>query len=88
MPNTVFQPLTANIVNEEPCLGPLLLTAQKAAALCSVSLRNWQSWNSAGKIPRATRIGRLNLWRLEELRDWVSAGCPRRAAWENMRKNR
>jgi hypothetical protein len=28
------------------------------------------------------RIGRATLWRADELRAWVEAGCPRRAEWE------
>ena len=63
-------------------LGPLLLTARRAAALCGKSLRTWRSWDSAGQIPRPVRLGRSVLWRLDELRDWVAAGCPRRAEWE------
>ena len=62
--------------------GPLLLTARQAAAACSKSLRTWRAWNAAGWIPRPVRIGRSTLWRAEELREWVNAGCPRRAEWE------
>jgi hypothetical protein len=28
------------------------------------------------------RIGRSTLWRADELREWVVAGCPRRQQWE------
>ena len=63
---------------------PLLLTARQAAAMCGKSLRTWRTWDAAGWIPRPVRIGRSTLWRAEELRDWVTAGCPRRAAWEAM----
>ena len=60
----------------------LLLTAKEAAELCGKSLRTWRTWDSAGHIPRPVRIGRSTLWRLEELREWVASGCPRRAEWE------
>jgi hypothetical protein len=33
-------------------------------------------------LPRPMRIGRATLWRTEELRAWVDAGCPRREQWE------
>jgi len=65
---------------------PLLLTARRAASLCGVSTRTWQIWNSAGRIPLAVRVGRSNLWRFDELRAWVEAGCPRRDAWEVIRR--
>ncbi len=62
--------------------GPLLLTAKQAAAICGKSLRTWRTWDSAGRIPQPVRIGRSTLWRAGELREWVAAGCPRRAEWE------
>ncbi len=63
-------------------LGLLLLKARQAAALCGKSLRTWRTWDSAGRIPQPVRIGRSTLWRADELRDWVAAGCPRREEWE------
>jgi predicted DNA-binding transcriptional regulator AlpA len=87
MPNTLFQPLTANAVEYEKNCRPLLLTAHQAAAICSISVRNWRIWDSAGKVPRPIRIGRARLWRVNELHAWVAAGCPRRDAWEKMQDN-
>jgi predicted DNA-binding transcriptional regulator AlpA len=63
----------------------LLITARRAAAICGKSLRTWRTWDSAGWIPQPVRIGRSTLWRADELREWVNAGCPRRAAWEARR---
>jgi predicted DNA-binding transcriptional regulator AlpA len=60
----------------------LLLSARQAATICGKSLRTWRTWHSAGWIPRPVRIGRSTLWRADELREWVAAGCPRRAEWE------
>jgi predicted DNA-binding transcriptional regulator AlpA len=67
----------------EAGLGPLLLTAKQAAAICGKSLRTWRTWDAAGWIPRPVRIGRSTLWRADELREWVAAGCPRREQWES-----
>lgn len=61
----------------------LLLTARDACKSCGKSLRTWRSWDSAGRIPRPVRIGRSTLWRADELREWVAAGCPRREQWES-----
>src|SRR5262249_32938033 len=60
----------------------LLVDAKTAATMCGKSLRTWRSWDAAGWIPRPVRIGRSTLWRADELRDWVAAGCPRRADWD------
>jgi predicted DNA-binding transcriptional regulator AlpA len=61
---------------------PLLVPARLAANMCGKSLRTWRAWDAAGRIPRPIRIGRSTLWGLEELREWVAAGCPTRDQWE------
>jgi predicted DNA-binding transcriptional regulator AlpA len=61
---------------------PLLVDAKSAAALCGKSLRTWRCWDALGLIPRPIRIKRSTLWRLDELKTWIEAGCPRRAEWE------
>ena len=67
----------------KPDRGPtLLVTARQAALMCGKALRTWRSWDAAGRIPRPVRIGRSTLWRVDELRGWVAAGCPRRDEWE------
>ncbi|MHC4414655.1 MAG: helix-turn-helix domain-containing protein [Planctomycetota bacterium] len=63
-------------------LEPLLLTADQAGRLCSVSGRTWQRWSSEGAVPAPVRIGRRRRWRTDELRQWVAAGCPARERWE------
>lgn len=63
----------------------LLLPARLAASLCCKSLRTWRTWDSQGLIPRPVRIGRSTLWRADELREWIVAGCPRREQWEAQR---
>ena len=60
----------------------LLISAKQAAEMCGKSLRTWRAWDAAGWIPRPVRIGRSTLWRLDELRAWVTASCPRRDEWE------
>jgi predicted DNA-binding transcriptional regulator AlpA len=72
------------VEGDEGSIGPLLLTAREAAAMCSKSLRTWRAWDAAGWIPRPVRIGRSTLWRADELRDWVAGGCPRREEWEQI----
>jgi predicted DNA-binding transcriptional regulator AlpA len=63
-------------------MAPLLLTAQQSAAACGKSVRTWRSWQSLGLIPAPVRVGKAVLWRADELRRWIDAGCPRRAEWE------
>ena len=63
-------------------LEPLLISARQAAAMCGRSERTWRSWDCAHLVPRGVSIGRSRLWRVDELREWITAGCPRRADWE------
>jgi len=65
---------------------PLLLKAADAAALCGKSLRTWRAWDAAGLIPRPVRIRRSTLWRPDELRAWVAAGCPCRKDWDSLQQ--
>ena len=54
--------------------GPLLLSAQQAAAMCGKSIRTWRNWDSAGLVPRPVRIRRSTLWRWDELRAMDRSG--------------
>jgi predicted DNA-binding transcriptional regulator AlpA len=78
---------TPNITDRGQDSGPILLLAAEAAALCRKSLRAWRSWDSAGLIPRPIRIGRSTLWRADELREWIAAGCPCRDNWDAQRNS-
>jgi hypothetical protein len=60
----------------------LAVRAEHASALCDVSRRLWGAMDSAGRIPRGRRLGRAKVWLVEELREWLRAGCPDRATWE------
>ena len=70
--------------NDLPVSQHFLVTAKQAGPMCGKSLRTWRTWDAAGKIPQPVRIGRSTLWRTEELRAWVTAGCPRRKEWEDL----
>jgi len=59
----------------------LLLSASEAARLCGVSRSLWWGLHSAGKIPLPVKLSGRTLWRCDELRAWVAAGCPSRDRW-------
>ena len=60
----------------------LLVTAGQAAAMVGKSKRCWWTWHAAGLVPRPVKVSGSTLWRIDELREWVTAGCPRRDEWE------
>lgn len=62
--------------------------AAQAARLCGVSRAMWYSLRKAGRLPRPVRLGRRVLWRVEELREWMAAGCPPLACWDAIKKGR
>jgi hypothetical protein len=69
-------------------LPPLLVGAKEAARLCGVSPATWARMKSAGRLPACLWVSKRVLWRVEELREWVEAGCPDRKAWDAMRDAR
>jgi hypothetical protein len=76
-----------------PCLRcrlpPGLIRAAQAAAWCSVSLRVWRGWDSAGVCPQpAMRTRGIVLWSLKTLRLWRDLGCPPRNELEALIKAR
>jgi predicted DNA-binding transcriptional regulator AlpA len=64
----------------------LLIGAEAAAPLCARSEASWWRDHAAGRIPAPIKRGGRTLWRVQELRDWVEAGCPARKIWEAQRR--
>jgi predicted DNA-binding transcriptional regulator AlpA len=62
----------------------LLIAARQASAMCAVSLATWWRWDAAGRMPAGVKIGGTKRWRADELRSWISSGCPDRAHWNVM----
>ena len=67
---------------------PLLIGLEGAAHQCGVSLSMFKKLERTGRIPAPIRLGSRVLWRVDELTDWVAAGCPGRSRWEAMRQPR
>lgn len=53
-----------------------LIRAQELASLLNVSVRTVWRLQSGGSIPQPIRLGGVVRWRLDEVRDWISRGCP------------
>lgn len=62
--------------------GPVLINIKAVSALLSRSESSIRRDDKAGRMPSPLAIGGSKLWRRNELRSWVCAGCPARAAWE------
>jgi predicted DNA-binding transcriptional regulator AlpA len=67
---------------------PLLVPAGLAGAMCGRSEASWWRDHAARRVPAPVRLGGRTLWRTDELRRWVAAGCPSRPVWEAQEKAR
>lgn len=61
---------------------PLCVDARDLAVLLGISPRHVRAMKARGALPEALRIGRRRLWRVEEIRAWVTAGMPPRDRWQ------
>src|SRR5262245_54826392 len=61
---------------------PLLVNTDQAAALCAISPASWFRLKSDGKTPAPVKLGGRTLYRLADLKLWVSLGCPDRKTFE------
>jgi predicted DNA-binding transcriptional regulator AlpA len=71
-----------------PSIAPEQVSAADAAAIAGVGGSTWWRLHSAGRVPKPNKLGGKTLWRVQELRDWISAGCPDRRTWEAMKATR
>jgi len=64
-----------------------LVSAPEAAHLLRISRAHFHALNSSGRLgPVGVKLGRSVRWRTDELRAWVSQGCPPRDRWLAMRR--
>ena len=61
---------------------PLAVDIAGAAALLSISPSHLFALRRAGKFgPKPCKLGRSCRFRVDELRQWLEAGCPSAAVW-------
>jgi len=66
---------------------PLLVGAEMLAELLQVSKRTLFRLRSSGSLPKPIQLGRGTLrWSVQEVKDWVAAGCPKLNEWERIKK--
>ena len=62
-----------------------MVDARRLARLLCAGIRTVRTWDAAGKLPAPLRIGGRVVWRLDEIRDWLTAGAPDREMWMAIR---
>jgi predicted DNA-binding transcriptional regulator AlpA len=63
----------------------LAVDAKRLAVMLCCGVRTIRTHDAAGKLPAPIRVGGRVLWRVAEIRAWLDAGAPDRAAWERIR---
>ena len=64
-------------------LTPILVDADGAAALLSISVAHFRKLARDGRIgPEPVRLGKCVRWSRAELARWADAGCPPRHLWQ------
>ena len=54
----------------------LLVNASDVAHLLKISTRTLWRMRSTGQLPLPVRLGGAVRWRLDEIQNWIAAGCP------------
>jgi len=62
---------------EDESSGRVFVTARQFAIMLQVSKRTLWRLRSAGKIPRPMRVGGIVRWKLDDILQWMAAGCPK-----------
>jgi hypothetical protein len=63
----------------------LLIDIDQLSVLLRRSVTSLERDQSAGRLPVQVYVGGSKRWRRAEIVAWVSAGCPSRARWEEIR---
>ncbi len=65
---------------------PLAVDAITAGGMLGISRSQFFKLHASGRVPSPVYLGtRAPRWRVAEIRAWLDAGCPDRAAWEKQR---
>jgi predicted DNA-binding transcriptional regulator AlpA len=63
----------------------LLIDIHVLAVLLDRSEASLERDIPAGRLPAPVWLGGSRKWRRSEIQDWVAAGCPTQAEWEELR---
>jgi predicted DNA-binding transcriptional regulator AlpA len=69
-----------------PAIEPELIDADQLASLLNVHAATLYRMQARSRLPAPLRLSRGCVrWRIQEIRDWLSAGAPDRKTWEARR---
>jgi predicted DNA-binding transcriptional regulator AlpA len=62
----------------------LLLSDREVGTLLGISRTLTRNLYNSGRLPLPIRLRRRTLWRADELKAWIAAGCPERSQWKKI----
>jgi excisionase family DNA binding protein len=66
----------------------LLVSVEDAAKLLGIGKTHFYGLHSSGRLgPLPIKLGSRSLWNRQELTEWVSANCPARQQWQQIKGN-
>lgn len=72
----------------EQTVEKLLCSTNDAAAMLGVGKSKFYQMHSTGTLgPMPILLDTKKMWSVDELRQWVQAGCPIREKWQQIRGN-
>ena len=68
--------MNASLSPSKPVIGRKLGGVNAVAAKCDCSTRTVYRLSDAGRMPPPIKLGSLVRWDLDEIDEWIQAGCP------------
>jgi prophage regulatory protein len=75
--------MSAGLIPNDGGAEPYLITPKELAIRLNVSKRTLWRLRSDGRVPPPLRLGGVVRWRLDEVQNWIAAGCPAIKSREN-----
>lgn len=50
-----------------------LIPMREVLTIIPVSVRTWERWLAAGKVPAYVRSGKQRFWKLSDIQNWIEA---------------
>lgn len=60
-----------------PTIEPVLIGKRDAARMLGLGISTLERYILCGWVPKPVKIGNALRWRIDELREWINAGCPK-----------
>lgn len=85
-PASIGASIRTNYQGSDADAEPLLATAADIAKMMRISSRTLWRLVSAKRVPEPLRFGGAVRWRVDDIKEWIAAGCPAQLEESNGRR--